>query len=387
MAGNPAIGINVPQPHGSWAGYILMDSAEREVLNAKCAAIACRFPRLRITSDASSANSFTANHIWASYIKTHYPQIKLLYGTSWHPQYIPTATTYISKILEEATWAQANLAEGDDFLIGNENELSGSLASLSMSSLSRTSNIATANFATAHGLVTGDTIAVAGASPTNFNAAEPGVSVTVTSPTQFTYNSVGTDGASAGSPRITQTRRGVARSMKAIAVLVRAIYTKGNLIYSVSQGHYNKWIEEGITPGVDVDKLALNAYGANLFSAFKTYVDEMWAAFGDNMIMTEVNVHEGWSSTVAQGSTPGLRRFERPYADENMKRVNYCLSKGIDEIYWFNLWNASSSQINQFTGFYHDGATNAPIQGVPKEIYYRLLGVRPETAVLGTQLI
>ncbi|MCC2632808.1 MAG: pilus assembly protein PilY [Ramlibacter sp.] len=102
--------------------------------------------------------------------------------------YVTTSTT----VRSTTTTAPASATAGQsrtNFVLVNEFTLGGS-------NLSRSGNVITVTASGGHGLVTGDVVTIADGTNTSFRAT--GVTVTVLSPTQFTYDRSGANGTGSG---------------------------------------------------------------------------------------------------------------------------------------------------------------------------------------------
>lgn len=376
------LGISAGQPYGSWFEF---NSDTHTAIGAPFLPQITRFPRIRITVEQSSDTSKTAQRLWAGDIKAYSPNTYILYGIANSGSvYLPSFYSgYLTKVLTETQWAQDNLM--DAFTVANEFEVSGQVGSLSVSSLSRASNVSTVITSSAHGLQTGDTIVITGASPSSFNVSQ--VACTVLDTTTLTYVNAGVDESATGTILLKTGETTIIRFVKALAAAAQAVFTRGPIIYSVSQGHETYWTS--ITPGTDIDLLGFNIYGTNSdFNDYATRVAAMYAIFGSTLIITECNLHASWSSATAKGLSPSSREFDTAYADVMVDKMNYARTLGITQFYFFSAWNASSSENNNFSAWYNTNTTTGnggALQGGWKSIYDRLLGQRVRHVFLGTQ--
>lgn len=325
------------------------------------------FPRMRcVSSYHANGNledtvypniSSTTLHRWVLKVKAHRPDIYILYGHAGnqgtitgypeYSQYKPSG--YLRQrayMLQEAQWAQDN--EMDAFCINNECLIGAAHINVGMipTTLIRASNVATATFPYDHGLTTGDYIFVAGGTDATFRVADSyndeTVQCTVTGDRAITYPSTGDDGDATGSYRVNWSGLEKVRKIKADAVAAQAIFTRGPVVYSESQGHSAPWILLGITPGTDVDLYGHNGYGSTGeatttgYNSWKTEVDTIWAEFGENMIVTELNcVLDGAPLGTVEGLDCEDRGFEVVHAKEVKRRVDYLRSLGMEQVYYF----------------------------------------------------
>lgn len=387
MAVPTQLGISAREPWGAWDGYKNLSNEQRDIQNNRMAEEIRDFPRVRIVSDSRYSSSILCSHYWASYIRTHYPDKYILYGTNINKsQYLPTYNN--STILSEAQWAQDNGM--DAFACSNEIEIS--IGGTTINSLTRSSNVATAVVNSGHGLDTGDKIQVSGATPSSFNFGEGGQAVTVVNSTTITFSNTGTDETATGNPQLKPVKATLPKYIKSrLAAPSQSIFTRGPIVYSLTQDYQSEWITAGFTPGVDVDVIGYNCYETNNFSTFKSRVDSVYSAWGSNVWITEFNVHETWASTNIGGFTPTKRGFDDKYASELLRMFNYIKSKGIEQAYVFSAWNANQTFFNVFTLYYHTGAPGVDPVGVEitggwKAAKNVLLGKRQENLFLGTQL-
>lgn len=392
------LGITFTQPYGGYSWY-LSDAQYTE--NSKFAYVGSLFPRVRMISNTTSGagglyypqNGINSLHIWASYLKTINPNCYLLYGTTNNTEGFNAAryAQYTSVLLQEAQWAQDNLM--DAFCIGNENLINLAHITLAMTIATnvRTSNVATATFASAHGLTTGDKIFVTGATASSFNVADSessdaGVACTVIDSLTVTYPSTGTNGAASVPGKMNWTAYEVVRKTKALAVLCQAIFTRGPIVYSESQGHYTPWINNGITPGVDIDLIAANGYGSGSneanFVAWKTEADAMFSAFGaEKLIFTEMNVVQDSGNVIPIGNYNKTHKGVQWWWDQELaRRYNYLKDLGITQIYIYG------AQENPFfcNSWPNNTYNNAYFEGEFKPVIRRLMGKRINKVFFGT---
>lgn len=410
MSASTELGITQGQPYGGYS-FFLSDAQYTEVAKfvPKFADI---FPRIRMISDYSSGaggttypnSSAQSLHIWALALKAYKPSIYILYGSTNNTSVItgspelsyclPSAyTTFRTYLLQEAQWAQDNGM--DAFCIGNENLISNAHSSVGMTptSLSRTSNVATAVFSYAHGLTTGDYIFVSGATPSSFNVAESEVAetvqCTVVDPNTITYPSTGTDGSATGTIKINWSAYEMVRKTKAMAVSCQAVFTRGPIVYSESQGHENPWIVAGITPGTDIDLMAYNGYGdgtntSSNYTYWKTNVDNMFAKFGTNLIITEHNVVQDSGTQKVNNFSKNNPGFEEYVDAEIIKRYEYAKGLGITQIYLFGAqeypYFCNTHPNNTYNDAYYEGNFKPiinKIRGLP--VNKKLWGVNTST--------
>jgi len=360
------MGYHQGQPYGGYSWYL---SNAQHTENSKWGPVfANSFPRMRMIVDISTGsggfnypnNHSQCLHIWYTAVKQYNPSLYVLYGTTNNitsitgsPElscFIPSAySTYRTYMLSEAQWAQDNGV--DAFCVGNENLISAANANAGMvpTSITRTSNVATATFSYAHGLTTGDYIFVSGGSDASYRVAntESGETTvcTVTSPTTITYASTGTDGTASGSYKVNWSAYEVIRKTKALAAAAQAVFTRGPIVYSESQGHTTCWRTLGITPGTDIDLWAFNGYGTpggDLetttagYDTWKAELDLCWGTFGTNMIISEFNCVQDSGNHKVGGLDKRDRGYEINHAKEMTRRLNYVKSLGIEQCYYYS---------------------------------------------------
>lgn len=360
------LGYHQHQPYGGYSHYL---STAQYTENDKWGPLfANAFPRMRMIVDYSSGaggivypNTHSQSlHIWYEAVKRFNPNLYVLFGITNNiasvtdrpdlSTFIPSAyTTYRTYMLAEAQWAQDNLV--DAFCIGNENLISTAHANAGMvpTSITRASNVATATFSYNHGLTTGDYIFVSGGSDASYRVAdtESGETVqcTVVSPTVITYPSTGSDGTATGSYKVNWSAYEVIRKTKALGAAAQAVFTRGPIVYSESQGHTTCWRTIGITPGTDIDLWGLNGYGTvggdletttNGYDSWKAELDACWGTFGTDMIITEFNCVQDSGNHKVGGLDKRDRGYEVNHAKEMTRRLNYVKSLGVEQCYYFS---------------------------------------------------
>lgn len=342
------LGMNQSQPWGGWSAYILAYHVTEDP--KWCPVFAKYFPRIRcvttyIPEASQPANPSLAMRIFCTYMKTNFPDTPILYGgsvagvglgyKSFTPEYY---NGYVSYISDEAQWAQDNLM--DDFQLGNEFEISLRYGTFNngyhqgIDSLTRTSNVVTGTKSTGHGLTTGEYITVttlgAGASA-DYRVNDPGVQVTVISPTVFTYPSVGANGTAVGSLTMNWSQEQTKIKIIEILNIVKNIFTRGKCVYSMSQGYEAIWAPYALPDGLT---FGYNIYGAN-GTEFKNSAQLIFDAFGTRAIITEFNLHAGFASSRANQMAPGQIGFDLAYADEGGRRVKILQDIGYEQAYWY----------------------------------------------------
>lgn len=382
----PAImGVTANQPNPSWFEF---NATTHEAISARFLKGITEFPRIRCIAEVTSVTAQAAARLWVQDVRRYSPSTYILYGAAnTQSVYLPTYyDTFLPIVQGHLEWAVENGMNA--FQIGNEWEISAQSASLSITSLTRATNVTTAVCATAHGLATGDTVIISGASPSSFNVT---TTVTVTDATTYTYANAGVDESATGTLTHKIGEPTFCRLSKQFAVDLRALVDVGDvkLTVAVSQGHISGWVATTITPGVDLDYVGLDEYGAsNSYSAFTDEIDQMYTVYGDTLIMSEFNVNTPWTTASIDGVTPATRGFDARYAEEMYRRFKYIEAKGITQAYVFTAWNSSEAQNNMWTIFYNTGTTtgNFGVQmGDYKAVYDVLLGNRQSHLFLGTQ--
>lgn len=376
MAWN-GIGITAGQPYGSWFEF---NSATHAAISAPFLPQITQFPRMRTVSQTTSATSLTATHLWAQDVKTYSPTTFIHYGCTYGAAYLPTYySTYLPLMLAEAQWAQDNGM--DEFQLGNEFEISGNNSSISVSSLTRSSNVVTAVCAVAHGLQTGDTITISGATPSNMNVSQ--VACTVTDSVTLTYLATGTDGSATGTLKLNAGEATIIRFVKLLAAQAQAVFTRGNITYSVSKGHQTNWTS--ITPGVDLDTIGLDYYEDAGYDDFVTNVTNMYNIFGTKMYLSEFGLNTNWPAAKANGYGVTTQGFDKAQSDEISKLLSFIKGLGIPQAYFFSAWDGN----NNFSAYYNTsslhGNFSGPFVGGWKSVRDALLERKKTNIFLGTQ--
>ena len=214
------------------------------------------------------------------------------------------------------------------------------------------------------------------------------VACTVIDATSFTYASTGADGSAAGTLLLKAGDATLIRLIKYMAAQAQSVFTRGPILYCVSQGYQSYWITAGIIPDTDLDGLAFNCYGENSFATWKSDIDAMFAAFGANLYITEFNQHSSWTSTRAKGFSPSQRGFDQAYSQEIYWKMKYLQSLDITKAFFFSAWNCSAPDNNSFTLWYNTNSTTGnggALEGGWKSGFEKLLETRVSRIMLGTQ--
>jgi hypothetical protein len=233
----------------------------------------------------------------------------------------------------------------DTFSLGNEEE--ERIGTQSIQSLTRTSNVVTATFSSDHGFLVGDTVIIAGATPSDYNSSSGFTITSVDDSTHFTYTASGVDGSASGTLTAKMTSATFIRLVKATAVAARAIAPNLNYIYTSTETHLSDWITAGITPGVDFDYYGLNAYSSSSTNTatFRTYVQNAYNAFGANVYITEWNLYFNWGTVVSQ--VPTIKKMEQ-YTKE---RIRVLQDVGISRAYFYTLAADSFGVMNYLSPY------------------------------------
>lgn len=378
------LGIAASQPDGTLTEFNNLPTATKNAIMANFLPFITQFPRIRIVSQREFGSSATANHTWALAVKAYNSGIYIHYGIANSSSvYLPTFyDTFLPLMLAEAQWAQDNLM--DEFQVGNEFEINGQSGTTTIQSLTRSSNVVTVVTVSPHNLQTGDDVSVGNTvTPSDMGAFN--ATCTVIDANTLTYVANGADGSGSGA-NLKAGERTIIRFVKLLAAQAQAVFTRGPITYSVSQGHEQYWTS--ITPGTDLDTIGLDIYGDTGYDNFVSLVNAMFAVFGTQMIVSEFNLHSSWSSARSRGMGPTLRGFDIAYGDELARRRDFLRTKGIQQAYFFCAWNASAgaSNNNNFTIFYNTNPTTASrLLGNWKSGYDRLLEKRVSKVFLGTQ--
>lgn len=370
----PELGMNALNPFGSyWTRYPEAVSNNDYFVNLilnNCSRMRCITKTNELTETADnpggSQGAAPAHRYWVSSVKAANPSFPILYGidnggsVKYYP---PHHSFYRSRLLIEAAWAEANHMDG--FAVGVEHEVAHASGSnlVTVATLTRSSNVVTATFATPHGFTTGQEITVSGASPSTFNVADSitsptNVIVTVIDSTTLTYPNIGADESATGTLKMGWSYHQERSMIKADAAAAQAIFS-GYLTYCCSQGYEQGWINDGITPGTNLDKIGFNIYGDvgnDNWTTFKSHLDTCWNAFGTNMILAEMNASDPgtWNNTSISGITPSSTAFYKLWEDELVRRFNYAKSLGLEQIFIYTAWDIE----NKFSLFYNEGSQN-----------------------------
>lgn len=195
-------------------------------------------------------------------------------------------STFASAVLAAASWAQSNGVF--EFSLGNEEELHLFRTPIS---LVRTSNVVTATFTENHGFTAPNPVNIWFAADNSFNAFP--ATITVISPTTFTYPSPGANGTLAD-PTVVQISNiiddQIEANLKVLATSVQSVFTRGNVSYScpIGDGTYfiDKWHALGLG---DIDIIAFNAYLDN--SGVLANIANMIPYFGSSHVyLTEFSL-------------------------------------------------------------------------------------------------
>ncbi|MCJ7666667.1 MAG: hypothetical protein MUO59_08035 [Actinobacteria bacterium] len=255
---------------------------------------------------------------------------KVIWGVSSYnttnPNYTITAENWPAfrqAILDNAKWAQDNGVY--EFQLGNEEEMHIWRHPVS---IIRTNNTATATFGEDHGFTSASPVIIWGGSPSDFNAysATP-VNITVTGPKTFTYPSAGNDG-SVSNPWGTfignVAEATIQSNIKALATEVQAIFTRGNVSYTSSDGYFmEKWHALGRG---DIDILAWNVYSNQ--DGWQNDITNMINWWGsDNTYITEFNLNY---NSLADYSTD-----EAAQAAGLNSMIDYIKASGVSRAYYF----------------------------------------------------
>lgn len=375
MSAWEGLGINTTIPYGQW----YQNTAETHVAyNTPYLAKVTQFPKIRMTTDYEnyliSGTSRVATRFWALDIKAYKPTQYIQYGAGGNTHNLAAYySTYLTYMLEEAQFAQDNLM--DMFSVGNELENSGQNGSISVSSLSRSSNVATVTTAVNHGLTSGDTITISGATPTSFNVSQ--AVCTVTGDNTFTYANTGVDESATGTIIEKCGFATLVRLIKLLVTAAQVVFTRGPVIYNLTGAifYQQHWIDSGSLG--DLDYLGCNIYAGNNFYEFKSEVDNAFAAFGDKIIITEFNFMEPWTSTVIKNTTPANKNFDPIFAQQIYQMMDYTRSIGITQVYYYTLWGVD------WSAHYAPDATIG--SGNFKSVVDRLMERRVRTVFLGSQ--
>jgi hypothetical protein len=255
---------------------------------------------------------------------------KVIWGVSSynisHSEYTITAENWPAfrqAILDNAKWAQDNGVY--EFQLGNEEEMHIWRHPIS---IVRTKNIATVTFEEDHGFTSANPVTIWGGNPSNFNAysANP-VVITLVGPKTFTYPSIGNDGP-VSNPRKTfignMPEDTIQAKIKALAIEVQDIFTRGNISYTASSSYFmNKWHEIGRG---DIDILAWNVYAnQNEWQNTVTNMVNWWGP--DNSYITEFSLN--------YKSLDAYSTDETKQASGLTSMIEYIQTSGVSRAYYF----------------------------------------------------
>jgi hypothetical protein len=172
--------------------------------------------------------------------------------------------------------------------------------SVTITSLTSSSTTATATTAYPHSLQTGNKVTVSGATETNYNVT---ASVTVTSPTTFTYTIVSTTSPATGSPVFTAGDFHTARPVRIVGAFTRAGGTDSPLGL-ISENYWNNIADKSATAAVPINLL----YRPN-FPFGQIIIYKVPTGTPELHIKSEKMISEFASLTSDQPLPPGYRRM------------------------------------------------------------------------------
>lgn len=316
-------------------------------------------------SDPVFTSATLSSHYWARIAKSKGFNVLLgLARTGQGNTTTPTTwKTHEALVLAELAITRDN-NECDVFSIGNEEE--ERIGTQSIATLTRASNVVTATFSAAHNYLTGDTVIIAGATPSDYNGT---VTITdVPTPTTFTYTASGVDGSASGTLTAKMTVATFIRLAKETAVACRAVAPDLEYIYTSTETRVSDWASAGITPGTDLDYYGLNTYAGSATdtSTFRTKVQTGYDAFAERMFVTEWNIFYNWPTATGQAS------YERGqgYARE---RFNILEDIGVERAYYYVPTAGNVSNV-----LVHDYEILEYTDNTPRNFYYIFFNERPE---------
>lgn len=396
----PELGTHLNVPYGSNLFY---QTAEYLAEVDKFVYFADVFRRIRnITdfvpgTDAYPNNNSLANHEWVLALLAHNPSSYIFHGVACNPYFKPRYYTQLtSYVLSEAQWAQDNGVSL--FCAANENLIStvhGTTRGMLATSLTRASNVTTVVFGFDHGFTTGEYIFVYGANESSFNVADSEsvetVQCTVVNGTTITYPNTGTDGSATGTIYIDWSALEVVRKTNELVAASQSIFTNGQVIHCVSQGHTTPYI----TIGKETDALiGFNGYGSgdneSAFNYWKKEVDAMWSAFGSEFIVSEMNVSQETPDTRKIYNASYTSVLFDDYASEELyRRYRYLTGLGVEQIYLFGPWGNEITFEMSFNVFANispygwNDSTKRQIFGNMMPFIDRIQGKRPSKVFFG----
>lgn len=272
---------------------------------------------------------------------------------------------YTAAVVAEAQWLAANIPAGQqanlDFQIGNELERQ---RFMDIATITASGTTATAVTTATHGFTTGETVYIRNATQGAYNGS---FTITVTSPTAFTYTMTSSPASSATTAgTIGVTDYGDLELIAAIKALASSVAAQwgGGIVYSVPTGSPDSTGATGNNPGYWVTAgigTALTRLGFNIYDSypnFTKYVATMTTGFAaGKFYFSEWNIDSG-SSFVASG------RDEHQYRLNVMQRLATIKAKNIDAYFY-----AYRDATDDF------GAVK--VNGTPRLLWAALLGVQP----------
>ena len=215
-------------------------------------------------------------------------------------------------ITAAATWAQANGVF--EFQLGNEEE-SHNRYRAAVGGIVRSSNVCTAQTTdedgniVSHGFDGTNQVTISNVSPENMGGT---YDIVVDDATHFHYTAAGDDESNVTwKPMITDIPDAtIITNMKALATDIQAIFTNGNVSYTITQDMVSDWVSAGKG---DIDIIAANVYrgGATFNDDWETAITALFAGFGAsgcyitefNLSYTDVNEWSADESVQAAGLT------------------------------------------------------------------------------------
>lgn len=209
-------------------------------------------------------------------------------------------SSYSNSIINEATYLQSQGTVLYDFELGNELERLTVIPFVA-STLTQIGGVASATTTKSHGLTTGDTIIVTGATPAGYNGS---FNVTVTASTTFTYpvSAALSPFTSGNISCYSLTIAQLHINIRQLAIDVKAVYNLSPISYAcdnftpASGSTYTDWINTGLG---SIDTISLHPYGSinlttqTVANGGFAFIQSMITAFPGKCYISEFNLDSG----------------------------------------------------------------------------------------------
>lgn len=206
-----------------------------------------------------------------------------IWGISSNPTKITSTTlaAYHAAVLSAATWAQANGVY--EFQIGNEEEWHTTYEVFSPNVV-RLNNVVTVTTSVPHLFNGTRQVEINSSWRSEINGLKD---ITVTGANTFTFTQAGENMSDTYIQCRDVALADLRTELRTIATEAQAIFTRGNVTYSVANDYAAAWITDGKG---DLDLLGLNVYLSN--TTYKTTITNLITAFtASGCYITEFNAH------------------------------------------------------------------------------------------------